>query len=81
MGAEITQRHNAVLTRLAHFARMLNVEARIEPAGLHPDDRRRPDIQLDLPDGILLGDGHYLSSVGEVVAQGRSDPRSRGSGR
>ena len=27
-----------------------------EPAGLHSDDQRRPDIQLDLPEATLLGD-------------------------
>jgi Reverse transcriptase (RNA-dependent DNA polymerase) len=52
----ITDRHNAVLSRLAHFARMLNVTPRIEPAGLAAEDERRPDIQLDLPDLTLLGD-------------------------
>ena len=52
----ILRRHNAVVGRLAHFARMLNVQPRIEPAGLHADDDRRPDIQLDLPEATLLGD-------------------------
>jgi hypothetical protein len=55
MGAEITQRHNRVLNCLALFARMLNTQPRIEPAGLHSDDAQ-PDIQLDLPDVTLLGD-------------------------
>ena len=58
MGAEIVQRHNLVLSRLAHFARMLCVAPRIEPAGLHPDDRRRPDIQLDLPDAVAAIGAH-----------------------
>jgi hypothetical protein len=51
---EITDRHNAVLSRLAHFARILNVTPRIEPAGLAAEDERRPDIQLDLPAFTLL---------------------------
>jgi len=56
MGAEITQRHNAVLQRFAHFARLLNIQPIVEPAGLHPEDSRRPDIQLNLPGATLLGD-------------------------
>jgi hypothetical protein len=74
MGVEIVSRHNSVLSRLTHFARLLNVEARVEPAGLHPDDRRRPDIQLDLPNGILLGDvtvSHPLAKSWRKVAATR----------
>ena len=56
MGAEITQRHNLVLSRIVHSARLLGIVPRVEPAGLHSDDRRRPDVQLDLPDVTLLGD-------------------------
>ena len=55
-GVDITARHNAVVQRLAHFARMLCVQPIVEPAGLHSDDQRRPDIQLDLPEATLLGD-------------------------
>ena len=48
-GIDITARHNAVLQRLAHSARMICLRPIVEPAGLHSDDNRRPDIQLDLP--------------------------------
>ena len=71
MGTEITGRHNLVLGRIAHFARMLCVAPRIEPAGLHSDDRRRPDIQLDLPEVTLLGDvtvSHPLAKSWQKVA-------------
>ena len=71
MGAEITQRHNLVLSRIAHSARLLGIVPRVEPAGLHSDDRRRPDIQLDLPDVTLLGDvtiSHPLAKSWQRVA-------------
>jgi hypothetical protein len=71
MGAEITRRHNVVLSRIAHFARLLGVTPRVEPAGLHSDDRRRPDIQLDLPEVTLLGDvtiSHPLAKSWQKVA-------------
>ena len=67
----ITQRHNAVLNCLAHAARAINVPARIEPAHLAPDDDRRPDIQLDLPDVTLLGDvtiSHPLAKMWRKIA-------------
>jgi hypothetical protein len=72
---EITKRHNAVVSRLAHFARLINITPRIEPAGLAADDDRRPDIQLDLPDVTLLGDvtiSHPLARVwkGKVASRG-----------
>jgi hypothetical protein len=54
--AAITARHNAVLGRLAHFARVVHITSHIEPASLAAEDERRPDIQLDLPDTALLGD-------------------------
>jgi len=68
---EITQRHNLVLGRIAHFARTLCIAPRVEPAGLHSDDRRRPDIQIDLPDVTLLGDvtiSHPLAKSWQRVA-------------
>ena len=71
MGAEITQRHNLVLSRIAHSARLLGIVPRVEPAGLHSDDRRRPDVQLDLPDVTLLGDvtiSHPLAKSWQRVA-------------
>ena len=70
----ITRRHNLVLNRLAHFARLLHVPTRIEPAGLAADDERRPDIQLDLPAVTLLGDvtiSHPLAKSWQRVAAQR----------
>ena len=67
----ITQRHNAVLNCLTHAARAINVPARIEPAHLAPEDDRRPDIQLDLPDVTLLGDvtiSHPLAKMWQKIA-------------
>jgi len=55
-GPAIIDRHNSVVSRLAHFARVLTLRPRTEPHHLAADDERRPDIQLDLPDVTLLGD-------------------------
>jgi Reverse transcriptase (RNA-dependent DNA polymerase) len=70
----ITDRHNAVLNRLAHFARALNVLPHIEPAGLASEDERRPDIQLDLPAVTLLSDvtvSHPVAKTWQKVAASR----------
>ena len=55
-GASITDRHNAVLHTIAHFARLMLLSPRVEPAQLCRDSAKRPDIQLDLPLRTLLGD-------------------------
>ena len=73
-GIDITARHNAVLQRLVHFARMRCLRPIVEPAGLHSDDNRRPDIQLDLPDVTLLGDvtiSHPLARSWQKIASSR----------
>lgn len=55
-GRAMTDRHNAVLHTLARFCSLLQVPVRCEPAGLHQDSNRRPDIQVALATGTLLGD-------------------------
>jgi hypothetical protein len=55
-GASITDRHNAVLHTIAHYARLMLLSPRVEPAQLCHDSAKRPDIQLDLPVRTLLGD-------------------------
>ena len=55
-GASITDRHNAVLHTIAHYARLMLLSPRVEPAQLCHDSAKRPDIQLDLPVRTLLAD-------------------------
>jgi hypothetical protein len=58
--AEINRRHHAVVSRLAHFARVATLTVHTEPADLSERRDRRPDIQVDLPDVTLLGDVTFV---------------------
>jgi hypothetical protein len=53
---QVNARHNAIVRTIAHFARLLLLSPRIEPAELAPDSDTRPDIQLDLADRTILAD-------------------------
>lgn len=56
-GAAMTDRHNDVLMKLAQFATLAQLNNRTEPASLdHDHSKKRPDIQITLPDKTLLGD-------------------------
>jgi hypothetical protein len=55
-GPAITDGHNDVLHALGHFCRLSHLNVRLEPASLDHDTHKRPDIQVSLPDKILLGD-------------------------
>lgn len=55
-GADITRRHHRVVHDLQDFVRLANIPVRIEPGDLHEQRKLRPDIQVELPDGTLLGD-------------------------
>ena len=73
-GPAINARHHAVVRILADAARLLGVQARIEPHHLCAEDDSRPDIQLDLPDCTVLGDvtiSHPLAARWQTKAAGR----------
>ncbi|MGH7069568.1 MAG: reverse transcriptase domain-containing protein [Acetobacteraceae bacterium] len=55
-GRAMTDRHNDVVLRLAQFATLAQFNNRVEPATLDHDSKKRPDIQVALPDTTLLGD-------------------------
>jgi hypothetical protein len=55
-GREMTDRHNQVLAVIARFCRLMLCNVRTEPADLCHDRKKRPDIQIDLPDKTILGD-------------------------
>ena len=43
-GGAVTERHNAVLRTIAHHARLLHMDPRLEPHSLFKDSNRRHDI-------------------------------------
>jgi len=55
-GRAMTDRHNNILVKLAQFATLAQLNTRTEPATLDRDTKKRPDIQVSLPDKTLLGD-------------------------
>ena len=73
-GASITDRHNAVLHTIAHFARLMLLSPRVEPAQLCHDSAKRPDIQLDLPVRTLLGD---ITIIHPLAPSNYRKPNSR----
>ena len=65
-GRTMTDRHNQVLAVIARYCRMMIVNVRQEPAGLSQDSKnkkKRPDIQVDLPDRSVLGDVTIIHPV------------------
>jgi hypothetical protein len=61
----ITQRHNEVVDALYRIALAVGAIAEKEPRGLHPQDNRRPDLQLFFPGQHIITDvvvSHPLTS-------------------
>jgi hypothetical protein len=64
-GGEQTRRHDEVVQALYRTALVLGVQVACEPAGLHTEDGKRPDLQLVLPGRHILTDVavcHVLSA-------------------
>jgi len=55
-GANMTLRHNSVVSLLAQFCSLMGCPSRIEPLGCSDDSNERPDIQMDLMDDTVLAD-------------------------
>jgi Reverse transcriptase (RNA-dependent DNA polymerase) len=55
-GADITLRHNAVVSFLAQFSNLMSCPCRMEPLGCSADTNERPDIRMDLMNDTLLVD-------------------------
>jgi hypothetical protein len=55
-GVPITDRHNRILAIIASFCQLILLPVRTEPGGLDHSSNKRPDLQISLPDRILLGD-------------------------
>src|ERR1700679_4005966 len=55
-GVPITDRHNRILMIIARFCQLILLSVRTEPGGLDHGSKKRPDLQISLPDHTLLGD-------------------------
>ena len=55
-GADMTLRHNSVVSLLAQFCSLMGCPSRVEPVGCSDDSNERPDIQMDLMDVTVLAD-------------------------
>jgi hypothetical protein len=55
-GAPITDRHNRILAIIASFCQLILLPVRTEPGGMDHSSKKRPDLQISLPDRIVLGD-------------------------
>jgi hypothetical protein len=55
-GSTMVQRHNNVVNIIDRFCRLMQVNARPEPAKLDHDSKKRPDLEIHLPGETLLCD-------------------------
>ncbi len=87
-GKEITGRHNTVLHALYAHVRAAGGVATLEPKGLSPDTRARPDLQIAFPGQHILSDvvishplcpSHVVDASKEklVVAEKASEQKHR----
>jgi hypothetical protein len=63
---ELSRRHDAVVDAISRVAWMVGAQIRKEVAGLDPNTRKRPDIQIVFPGRMLLTDvvvSHSLTAV------------------
>ena len=52
----MTARHNNVVNVFSRFCRLMQFAVQSEPSGLFHEDRKRPDLQVSLPDCTILSD-------------------------
>jgi hypothetical protein len=76
VGGRLTLRHNAVVDALYHAVLTVGGQAAREPAGLHFQDDRRPDLQIVFPGQHVLTDvvvshplapSHVRRRIGKVA--------------
>jgi hypothetical protein len=55
-GPQITRRHDSLMQVVARYCKLIDVAVRLNPAGESPEDDRKADIEVYLPDRTIVGD-------------------------